>query len=65
MDREKEIRNITLWGSVVNLILTIIKIVAGFLGRSAAMVADGVHSLSDLLTDFLMLQTQTQCLKAL
>lgn len=55
MDREKEIRNITLWGSVVNLILTIIKIVAGFLGRSAAMVADGVHSLSDLLTDFVVI----------
>ena len=55
MDREKEIRNVTLWGSVVNLILTTIKIIAGFLGRSGAMVADGVHSFSDLLTDFIVI----------
>ena len=55
MDREKEIRNVTLWGSVVNLILTTIKIIAGFLGRSGAMVADGVHSFSDLLTDFVVI----------
>lgn len=50
-NREKAIRNITLWGAVVNLMLTVGKIIAGVLGRSAAMVADGVHSLSDLLTD--------------
>jgi cation diffusion facilitator family transporter len=55
MDREKEIRNVTLWGSVVNLILATIKIIAGFLGRSGAMVADGVHSFSDLLTDFVVI----------
>ena len=55
MDREKEIRNVTLWGSVVNLILATIKIIAGFLGCSGAMVADGVHSFSDLLTDFVVI----------
>lgn len=51
MQREKEIRNITLWGALVNILLTVGKITAGIWGRSAAMVADGVHSLSDLLSD--------------
>lgn len=55
MNREKEIRNITLWGSVVNIVLTVGKIVAGIVGRSAAMVADGIHSLSDLLSDIVIL----------
>ena len=55
MQREKEIRRITLWGAVVNIVLTAGKIVAGIFGRSAAMVADGIHSLSDLLSDAVVL----------
>lgn len=55
MTREKEIVHITLWGSVVNVVLTVLKFVAGILGCSAAMIADAVHSLSDLLTDFVVL----------
>ncbi len=55
MNREKEIRNITLWGSVVNIALTVGKIIAGIIGRSAAMIADGIHSLSDLLSDIVVL----------
>lgn len=51
MEREKEIYKVTLVGSAVNVLLTIFKFVAGILGHSAAMVADAVHSLSDLLTD--------------
>ena len=43
-NREREIRAITLWGAVVNIFLTIVKIVAGIIGHSAAMIADGVHS---------------------
>ena len=49
--REKEIRSITIWGAIANLTLTAGKFIAGILGSSAAMVADAVHSLSDLLTD--------------
>lgn len=49
--REKEIYKVTAVGSVVNVALTIFKFVAGILGRSSAMVADAVHSLSDLVTD--------------
>lgn len=55
MNREKEIRNITLWGAVVNVVLTIGKIAAGIFGKSAAMVADGIHSLSDLASDIIVL----------
>lgn len=55
MTREKEIVHITLWGSAVNIGLTVLKFVAGILGCSAAMIADAVHSLSDLLTDFVVL----------
>lgn len=53
--REVRIRKITLWGAVVNVILTGGKIFAGVVGRSAAMVADGIHSLSDLLSDIVVL----------
>lgn len=53
--REKKIREITVIGAIVNIILTVLKIFIGFIGRSAAMVADGVHSLSDLLSDVVVL----------
>ena len=52
--REKEIRRITLWGAIINLALTAGKIAAGVFGRSAAMIADGIHSLSDLMTDIVV-----------
>ena len=55
MEREKKIRKITLLGSVANFVLTLFKILAGVYGRSAAMIADGIHSLSDLLSDFVVL----------
>jgi cation diffusion facilitator family transporter len=42
-------------GAVVNLILSIVKVVAGLFGHSQALVADGIHSLSDLLSDLLVL----------
>ena len=51
MNREKEIFKVTLVGSAVNVLLTLFKFVAGIVGHSAAMTADAVHSLSDLLTD--------------
>lgn len=53
--REKEIYRLTINGSIVNLILVIIKFIGGTLGHSAAMVADAVHSLSDFLTDIIVL----------
>lgn len=55
MDRAKEITFVTLVGSVVNLILTVFKIIAGIVGKSTAMLADGIHSLSDLVTDVIVI----------
>jgi cation diffusion facilitator family transporter len=44
------------WVSVwVNLVLTALQIVVGYFGRSQALIADGLHSLSDLIADFLVL----------
>ena len=55
MEREKQIYGVTLVGSAVNVILTAFKFVAGVLGHSSAMIADAVHSLSDFLTDIIVL----------
>jgi len=44
-------------GAVANLTLSVVKIAGGIFGRSTAMVADGIHSLSDLLTDVVVLFT--------
>lgn len=53
--REKQITRVTLIGSIVNLLLTVIKIIAGIVGKSGAMIADGIHSLSDLASDIVVL----------
>lgn len=55
MNREKRIYRVTLVGSVGNVLLTIVKFIAGVLGHSSAMLADAVHSLSDLVTDAVVL----------
>lgn len=55
MNREKEIYKVTLVGSAGNLALLSLKFVAGVLGRSSAMIADAVHSLSDFFTDIIVL----------
>lgn len=55
MNREHEIFKVTLVGSLANVLLTVFKFVAGIVGHSAAMTADAVHSLSDLLTDAVVL----------
>lgn len=55
MDRTAKVTFVTLIGSVVNIILTVFKILAGILGRSTAMIADGIHSLSDLLSDIVVI----------
>ena len=39
----------------MNIILVIIKFAAGIIGASAAMIADAVHSLSDLITDIIVI----------
>jgi cation diffusion facilitator family transporter len=54
-DRQKEIYKVTLLGGAVNVVLLAFKFVAGILGHSAAMVADAIHSLSDFITDLIVL----------
>lgn len=54
-NREKEIYRVTLAGSAVNVALLAFKFVAGIVGHSAAMLADAVHSLSDFITDVIVL----------
>ncbi len=53
--REKSIYRVTLIGTAVNALLIVLKFLAGIFGRSSAMVADAVHSLSDFITDVVVL----------
>ena len=55
MNREKEIYKVTLVGSAGNVALLTFKFIAGVMGHSSAMIADAVHSLSDFITDVVVL----------
>ena len=55
MTRNREMYKVTLVGGAVNVVLLLFKFVAGIVGHSAAMVADAVHSLSDFVTDIIVL----------
>lgn len=55
MSREKEIYKVTLVGSAGNVALLTFKFIAGVMGHSSAMIADAVHSLSDFITDVIVL----------
>jgi cation diffusion facilitator family transporter len=52
--RYREVRKVTVVGGVVDLLLGVVKILIGTTANSQALIADGVHSLSDLATDFLV-----------
>ncbi len=54
-ERARRAKNVTWIGFFVNLVLSVGKIVAGVVGRSGAMLADGIHSLSDFITDMIVL----------
>lgn len=54
-NRERKIYKVTVLGSVINVLLVILKFAFGIIGRSSAMVADAVHSLSDLITDVVVI----------
>jgi len=51
-NRSKESQKVTLVGAFIDFILAVIKIVLGFIGQSGALIADGIHSFSDLITDW-------------
>ncbi|HIL04253.1 MAG TPA: cation transporter [Candidatus Thioglobus autotrophicus] len=50
-DRTKASQKVTLVGAVIDFLLAIFKIIAGVIGNSGALIADGIHSFSDLLSD--------------
>ncbi|WP_337634797.1 cation diffusion facilitator family transporter [Prevotella sp.] len=54
-ERERKIYRVTIYGAVANILLCLFKLLAGIIGRSSAMIADGIHSLSDLITDFIVI----------
>ena len=53
--RKRRIYRVTLVGFAVNLVLSLAKLAVGVFGRSGAMVADAVHSFSDLATDVVVI----------
>lgn len=55
MSRERDIYKVTLVGSAGNVALLAFKFAAGVLGHSSAMIADAIHSLSDFITDVVLL----------
>lgn len=55
MDRQKETYRVTIAGSIINILLLAFKFAAGIIGHSAAMIADAIHSLTDFVTDAIVL----------
>lgn len=55
MERNAQTRTVAIVGAITNLILCVVKIVFGYIGHSYALIVDGIHSLSDLLSDALVL----------
>ena len=55
IDKYKQTKKVTIVGMFVNSLLAIIKMFIGVVGRSPALFADGVHSLSDLISDVMVL----------
>jgi len=54
-ERNRQTKIVAIVGSVVNLLLAVVKILFGYIGHSQALIVDGVHSLSDLLSDLLVM----------
>lgn len=55
MTRERKIQQVTLVGCLGNVVLMVFKLIAGVVGHSSAMIADAAHSLSDFVTDVIVL----------
>lgn len=62
--RYRDIRKVTLVGSVIDFLLGVVKVIIGWLANSQALIADGIHSFSDLFTDFFVLYAAKHAHKA-
>ena len=54
-ERYQTTRNVTLVGALTNVILAVAQLMGGFFAHSQALIADGIHTLSDLASDFIVL----------
>jgi len=54
MDKGNRAKKVTVISFIINCLLSTGKLVVGFFGKSGALVADGIHSLSDLITDIIV-----------
>jgi cation diffusion facilitator family transporter len=55
LNRAQQAQRVTWIGFFINLVLSLVKLVSGIVGNSAAMVADAVHSISDFVTDIIVI----------
>lgn len=53
-ERTADTQRVAIISALVNLLLSAVKLVVGFMANSAALIADGIHSVSDLLSDALV-----------
>ena len=58
--RYEQIKKVTIVGAIVNVILAFGKITLGYIGQSQVLVADGVHSLADLVSDLIVIVAAKQ-----
>ncbi|MCK4710159.1 MAG: cation transporter [Gammaproteobacteria bacterium] len=63
-ERKKTIQNVTYTGILVNIFLALAQIISGFFAHSQALLADGLHTLADLISDFIVLITAHHSAKA-
>lgn len=62
--RYRATRRVTVIGGILDLVLGILKLVTGYLASSQALIADGVHSMSDLATDFMVIWAAREASRA-
>jgi cation diffusion facilitator family transporter len=62
--RHAVIKRVTYAGILVNILLSAAQIISGFFANSQALIADGIHTLADLLSDFVVLFTAQHASKA-
>jgi len=55
IERNKQAQTVSIVGAITNLILSAVKIIFGYISHSQALIVDGIHSLSDLLSDVLVM----------
>lgn len=62
--RAQTIRKVTFVGIIVNILLALAQIISGFLAHSQALIADGLHTLADLISDFVVIFTASHSARA-